>query len=273
MARLTGPEKRLYPWRVGLDRVACEGLVGAPHLPVLLRELIQQDPAAAPYEWTCMSCDTAKPSVMWDNTVPVPPHEFVANPHRTHGCRVCWQPEVDRGWHPEATKPVFDPATVAILEPIMTLGSLSVVLDDTLGYMEVYYDESGARLAFSRETWRTMSATDEAWERALDAKQWVGTGMRWLQGVPVFDEAMRVYAESNGGGVVTAKDEITQLYELARSLTLQAASIGATGTDEQRKVLMGRYLHAREGFKALQARLDRLETELDTTALAVIDCG
>lgn len=273
--RLTRPEKRLYPWRASLDQIACTGLFDPPdlgHLGVPLRALVQRDPASAPYEWTCPICEVAKPSVMWDTTVPVPPHEFVQGPNN---CRVCWQPESDRGWHPEPIKPVFDPATVALLEPVMTQGGWSIVLDDTLGYMEAYCSQSQARVACSTETWRTMSMTDEAWERFTDDTMWldIGTGMRWLAGVPEFEVAARLYAESSGQGVVQAKDEITQLYELARSLTLQAASIGANGTDEQRQVLTGRYLQARGAFRALQARIERLETELDTAALSVINSG
>lgn len=273
MARkLSKPERRLYPWRVDIDSIACIGSLTEAHLFVTFRELTQRDPAGTPFEWSCPVCGVTKPSIIWDSTVPVPPHQFQ---ERTDGpgCRVCWQPERDRGWHPEPLKPRFDPLTVRTKEPIVSMDGWGVVLDDTLAYMEAYCDHGGNLVAVSTETWRTVGITEAAFERFFDDSIWetrAGTGMRWLTGVPEFDEAMRAYAAERGDAVVVAKDQITQLYEEAKSLALQAASIGADGDEEQRKILTGRYLQVRAAFMEVEQRLERLRSELDTAALSIM---
>lgn len=284
MVRTKRPgERRTYPWRAALTDVACVGshdIALEPHLPLLYSELEQRDPLAAPYEWACPRCGIVAPSSWWDQAVPVPPHEFIKSVEdgwhiaANWQCRVCLQASDNRMFHPAPAAGPFDPSKVDDNRFVEEIGGWAIVLDESLGAMEAYVNHEARWVALNSETWQIVWCDDDASARVF-SRAWRdgASGMRFLAGVPAFDNALRKFRGERGENVVQAKDEITQLAELVQSLATQAVSVGAEGDLEQRQILMGRYLQARRRFDALRERMDELEAGLDTAAMAVMVFG
>lgn len=274
-------ERRAYPWRAALTDVACSGTTHAgasgPHLPLVYGELELRDPQGFPYEWTCPRCGLMAPSSWWDQQVPVPPHSFVEGGGgwffvaENWQCRVCLQASDNRMFHPAPAVQPFDPGRLDGADFIEELGEWAVVIDESLGVMETYVSQDLKVVAMNSETWNVANCDDGAYDRLLDIGE--ASGMRFLAGVPVFDNALRKFRGERVEDVVQAKDEITQLAELLDSLATQAVSLGADGDQEQREILMGRYMQARTRIETLRNRLNELDGKLDLVAMGVMVFG
>lgn len=271
MGRLSRAQRRLYPWRAPLTSIACEGGTINPHLPITYAELYQPDPENFPFEWSCPDCEITGPSVFWDPKVPVPPHDFFGADGDEWRCRVCLMAKSDRMWHPEPATPIFDPTRVGALDPFVIIGGWALCVEETLGVLEVYVDRRNQRIALADETYNILMSTEEAFERFMrdTAHGDVAEGMRFLHDIPVYETALRAYRKANNQDVVIAKDEITQLSDLARSLATQATSVGYDGDFTQQEILVGRYLAARQRVGQIKERLALLESELDFAAIAL----
>lgn len=286
----TQRERRTYPWRAALTDVACNGErrwrrseTSDPHLPVLYSELVQLDPLAHPFEWTCQRCDTTAPSMWWDQEVPVPPHEFVyaGDAPVNHvaliwQCRVCLQASDNRMFHPAPANLPFDPTRIDESSMVQESGAWAVYVDESLGAMEAYVDGHTKVVVFNSETWQIVDGDDEASALIFGLTSgWRdgASGMRYLSGIPVFDGALRKFRAGRGDDVVMAKDEITQLAELLSSLATQAVSLANETDEDQRRILTRRYLEAKQRLEVLQKRMDGLYGQLDTVAMGVMVFG
>lgn len=157
---------------------------------------------------------------------------------------------------------------------VLRIYGYAAYLDDVLDVGRFYVDHDQQIIVMSTETWDTLNYDTMVLGSVIKDMTKGSSGMRFINMTePRYGEAVRKRANAHGKDVVTAKDAIDDLQEMANALILQAQSLNRVldpNADEQSQIFILRYAKAEHEFAKLQGRIEEVRALLDFAGVAVI---